>query len=95
MEKMRKLKKVVLSIIIIAIANFVLIRNMAFADMMAISDTDIILEWLLELGVIIVALVGFSIVSAAIALVIIYFVNKKNKENKVEGVTTENVNKDK
>lgn len=95
MEKMRKLKKVVLSSIIIAIANFVLIRNMAFADMMAISDTDIILEWLLELGVIIVALVGFSIVSAAIALVIIYFVNKKNKENKVEGVTTENVNKDK
>ena len=95
MEKMRKLKKVVLSIIIIAIANFVLIRNMAFADMMAISDTDIILDWLSELVLIIVALVGFSIVSAAIALVIIYFVNKKNKENKVEGVTTENVNKDK
>ena len=95
MEKMRKLKKVVLSIIIIAIANFVLIRNMAFADMMAISDTDIILDWLSELVLIIVALVGFSIVSAAIALVIIYFVNKKNKENKVEGVTTENVRNEK
>ncbi len=95
MEKMRKLKKVVISIIIIAIANFVLIRNMAFADMMAISDMDIIQDWLSELVLIIVALVGFSIVPAAIALVIIYFVNKKNKENKVEGVTTENVNKDK
>ena len=95
MEKMRKLKKVVISIIIIAIANFVLIRNMAFADTMAISDIDIILDWLSELMLIIVALVGFSIVPAAIALVIIYFVNKKNKENKVEGVTTENVNKDK
>lgn len=95
MEKMRKLKKVVLSIIIIAIANFVLIRNMAFADMMAISDTDIMMDWLLTLGIINGALVGFSIVVAAIALVIIYFVNKKDKENKVEGVTTENVNKDK
>ena len=79
MEKMRKLKKVVLSIIIIAIANFVLIRNMAFADMMAISPTESILESFLVIGLIIGVLVGFCIVVAAIVLVIIYFVNKKDK----------------
>ena len=95
MEKMRKLKKVVLSIIIIAIANFALIRNMAFADMMAISPTESILESFLVIGLIIGALVGFCIVVAAIVLVIIYFVNKKDKENKVEGVTSENAKENK
>lgn len=81
--KINKVKKVVLSLLIVILSNMFFFNRFVFADSIGWGDKRIISYSPIFFVAIALSII-FVVVISVVALIIIYFINKKDNANKKE-----------
>ncbi len=81
--KINKVKKVVLSLLIVIVSNMFFFNRFVFADAIGWGDKKIISYSPIFFVAIALSII-FVVVISVVALIIIYFINKKDNANKKE-----------